>query len=137
MRDLTEEEVEQFNNMSKIDQDMFILHRERRLDYELQGKKLAQQLADFVNAESSDAVQGFLDELTHKTHRTLQQGVFRLFCRLVLRWSQAKTEQRYDLRNEFTVESSQKFVKVLDGMLPPRRWSPCWASKFKPNGGKK
>jgi len=118
LRDLTQEEVEQFNNMSKVDQDVLILHRERRLDYELQGKKLAQQLADFVNSESSDAVQGFLDELTQRTHRTLQQSVFRLFCRVIFTWANVN-EEKYDLRNQFTIKSSQKIVKALDGMLPP------------------
>jgi hypothetical protein len=109
LRDLTYE-LDLFNEI--------LGNREQRRTRELEGRKLAQQLADFANAESDDSVQSFINELTQRTHRTLQQSVFRLFCRVIFTWANVNKE-KYDLRNQFTIKSSQKIVKALDGMLPP------------------
>ena len=55
--------------------------------------------------------QEFAEEMMNE-HRTLQQSMFGLFLRTIEEWSKQK---RYDLRNEYTVETSKKIMELLGG----------------------
>jgi hypothetical protein len=110
-------DMDLFESLPQDDQDKLVDYWHSAHQRQDQGKELADKLADFVNGEDRFAVDGFISALTTRTHRTLQQNVFRLFCRCILAWSKL-AEAGYDLRNEDTVEYSRKFAQVLDGALP-------------------
>ncbi len=73
---------------------------------------VAKLLADAVNSSSFENKE-FAEEITHRTHRTLQQGVFRAFNACVNSWADMDKEGWYDLRNEATVKASTKVKEVL------------------------
>ena len=85
------------------------------------GMDLAIRLASFMNGEDQAAIDAFIKQLTITEHRTLQQSVFRLFLRVIKAWAKRKElgSGYYDLRNEFTAETSKKIVDLLDGQMPP------------------
>jgi hypothetical protein len=85
---------------------------------EERAREAARNLADAANEMSFD-VEAFADELLRQ-HRTIQQNAFGAFMAVIKTWA-GLTENRYDLRNEFTVESSRKIVEALGeyGLKPP------------------
>jgi hypothetical protein len=85
---------------------------------EERAREAAKNLADAVNEMSFDTA-SFADELLRQ-HRTIQQNTFGAIMATVKAWA-GLTENRYDLRNEFTVESSRKIVEALGeyGLKPP------------------
>lgn len=76
---------------------------------EQRGRELARQIADYVNGNSDH--RAFIDELLLNTHRTLQQQAFGLFLKAIFAWSKTKY---FDLRNQYTVETSQKIVQAVE-----------------------
>jgi len=71
-------------------------------------KFVVKVLTDFANRSDQDHKE-FAEELGNQ-HRTLQQGVTRLF----MDWMKVMAEQRnYDLRNEATVVLAQKMRDYL------------------------
>lgn len=70
------------------------------------------RLSEFVNNYGCD-VKGFANAIMRE-HRTLQQSMFRLFIKTISEWAKL-SELQYDLRNEYTVQSSKKIMKVLEG----------------------
>jgi hypothetical protein len=85
---------------------------------EERAREAAKNLADAVNEMSFD-VEAFADELLRQ-HRTIQQNTFGAFLATVKAWAGLESN-RYDLRNEFTAESSRKIVEALGeyGLKPP------------------
>jgi hypothetical protein len=85
---------------------------------EERAREAARNLAEAVNEMSFDTA-SFADELLRQ-HRTIQQNTFGAIMATVKAWA-GLTENRYDLRNEFTVESSRKIVEALGeyGLKPP------------------
>lgn len=75
-------------------------------------------LADFTNNYSCDTA-GFVDQLTNRTHRTIQQNVFRLMCECIKAWG-LEGNTNYDGRNEATITLCKDIVKTLgDRMYLP------------------
>jgi hypothetical protein len=85
---------------------------------EERAREAARNLSDAVNEMSFD-VEAFADELLRQ-HRTLQQNAFGAFLATVKAWA-GLSDNRFDLRNEYTVESSRKIVETLGeyGLKPP------------------
>ena len=76
------------------------------------GKQLAQEVLDYVNTMSADHTE-FIDTIMDG-HRTLQQSTFGLMLETINTWAE---QERYDLRNEATIEGSKR-VKELEIYLP-------------------
>ena len=85
---------------------------------EERSREAARNLADAVNDMGFDEA-AFADELLRQ-HRTLQQNSFRTFLATVKAWS-GLGSNRYDLRNEYTVEKSNEIVELLGeyNLRPP------------------
>jgi hypothetical protein len=72
------------------------------------GAEAARALADFANAMGNRAqVEAFVEELTRRTHRTLQQSVMRTMVACIEAWAAAKDS---DLRNEATIKLCKRIV---------------------------
>ena len=85
---------------------------------EERAREAARHLANAVNEMGFD-VDVFADELLRQ-HRTLQQNAFGAFLAAVRAWA-GLSENRFDLRNEFTVVESRKIVEALGqyNLKPP------------------
>jgi len=85
-----------------------------------EAKELVERLSRFVNRHNNMKL--VVDGVTND-HRTLQQGMMRLFMACVQRWAEQydKGEGWYDLRNAATVKISKQIVSKLGDeihMLP-------------------
>jgi hypothetical protein len=79
---------------------------------------VADLLADAVNSSMFDEDE-FARQVTHKTHRTLQQSIFKTFKACVGYWAKFEKEGMYDLRNEATCKASKKVEEALkDEYIP-------------------
>lgn len=86
-------------------------------------EKFAEELADrmegFVNSFDRSGDKIFIEKITLRIHRSLQQSVFRLFYKCILSWSKCYEDGNYDLRNEATCKLSHEiteFLKEKDGI---------------------
>lgn len=80
---------------------------------DLDGQEMGQILDEFVNGAPDEAKRAFVEQITKRTHRTLQQGIMGLIIKLMEAWAEdAKNPDRYDPRNEATVKLAQKFIEV-------------------------
>jgi hypothetical protein len=75
------------------------------------GTELADALADFVNGGDKKDVEEFVQQLTNRTHKTLQQGAMRLFVATIEKWA-SLNENQYDLRNEATVKLAKRIINA-------------------------
>ena len=89
-----------------------ILAREREIAEEAQGS-----LSRFANSYISSE-EAFVD-CVMRDHRTLQQGMFRLFVACIREWAKAYDEGRYDLRNEQTCKLCKRIVEKTDDLYLP------------------
>lgn len=81
---------------------------------EAEARKVARELTKLMNRCGAGRVtQAFVDELTRKEHRTLQQQTFGLFMECVKAWANCEPGD-YDLRNEYTVKTSKKIMEATD-----------------------
>ncbi len=85
---------------------------------EERAREAARKLASAVNEMGFD-VDVFADELLRQ-HRTLQQNAFGAFLAVIDKWGGLESN-RFDARNEFTVEQSRKIVEALGqyNLKPP------------------
>ncbi len=85
---------------------------------EERAREAARNLADAIN-EMGFNVDVFADELLRQ-HRTLQQNAFGAFLAVIDKWA-GLASNRFDARNEFTVEQSRKIVEALGqyNLKPP------------------
>ena len=72
-------------------------------------KDVVNELSKFANAMCPKSEE-FAEEVMRE-HRTLQQSMFGLFLRTIEEWAK---QENYDLRNEYTVETSKKIMELLD-----------------------
>lgn len=79
----------------------------------LTGKELANAVSDFVNGADKESKKEFVNTLTHRTHRTLQQLSFGLFLDAIFEWAD-NAENNFDMRNEYTVETSRKIKELIE-----------------------
>jgi hypothetical protein len=77
------------------------------------GRHLADQLADFMNHNGYQDTDAFVNQIVHRTHRTLQQEIFGLFVALCEEWAKQDGPGQYDLRNEATIAGAKKVTDVL------------------------
>ena len=87
---------------------------------DLTGAEMAQMLDEFINGASVDShMKEFAEQITDRTHRTLQQAIMRAFLLCIERWAAAP---HYDLRNAATVLLCRKFIAATgdkyDRFLP-------------------
>ncbi len=105
------------------------LHGENRLAVtvhgrDLSGTELAELVDEFVNKANESDMKEFAEQLTTRTHRTLQQKAMRLFLVAIEAWADIfeKGSGWYDPRNEATVKLAAKIVKATgdkyDRFLP-------------------
>lgn len=76
---------------------------------DLTGAEMAQMLDEFVNSSGSDEIPEFVEQVC-RTHRTLQQGMMRLFLACIEAW--AGDKGGHDLRNEATVRLCRRIVEA-------------------------
>jgi len=76
-------------------------------------KLIVSGLSKLANARSCDS--DIFSEEILKEHRTIQQSIFRMFLKTIDKWAKLP-ETHYDLRNEYTVLTSRKIMKELDGI---------------------
>lgn len=75
------------------------------------GAEMARELGHYVNALGADR-SDFVEQLTRREHRTLQQSAMGLFLDCIEAWAD-KEEHEYDLRNEDTVRLCRKIKAAL------------------------
>ncbi len=87
---------------------------------DLTGAEMAEMLDEFCNSSGSDKVAAFVEQVTCRTHRTLQQKIMGVFVACIEAW--AKDENGHDARNEATVKLCKKMVAATgdkyDRLLP-------------------
>ena len=79
------------------------------------GIRVAKDFCNGVNSMTyqKEFVTGFVEEITTREHRTLQQGVMRSLYELIKAWAEmGKKQGYYDARNEATVHFCQN-IKAL------------------------
>jgi hypothetical protein len=72
--------------------------------------ELITEISKFANVMSSQDAE-FAAQVMRE-HRTIQQSIFGLFLKTIEEWSK---QEHYDLRNEYTVQTSKEIMKLLDG----------------------
>lgn len=84
----------------------------QKLDAEAYSRQIARDLVDGVNRLDFD-VAAFADEITRKTHRSIQQSIFRAVVGLITAWAEAYKTNAFDLRNEDTCYHSAMIVATF------------------------
>lgn len=74
------------------------------------GEEAAKALTNFLNGASREEKKEFVEYLTRREHRTLQQSAFGLFLDAVFAWAKGE----HDLRNQYTVETSKKIAELVE-----------------------
>lgn len=75
---------------------------------DLTGAEMAQLLDEFCNRYDRTEYEKFVEQLTCRTHRTLQQRIMGLFVAAIEGW--AADKGGHDGRNEATVKLCQKII---------------------------
>lgn len=87
---------------------------------DLNGEALAKLVDEFCNKADDQDIQAFVEQLTKRTHRTLQQKAAKLMVATFEAWAEDKGG--HDLRNEATIKLAKKFVEATgdkyDRFLP-------------------
>lgn len=87
---------------------------------DLTGAEMAQMLDEFANKSYDKDIAAFVEQITCRTHRTLQQKIMSLFLRTIEAWAEDKGG--HDVRNEATVKLAKKIVAATgdryDRFLP-------------------
>jgi hypothetical protein len=81
------------------------------------GEDMARAFANWVNRNGAAEFKEFADTLCNAEHRTLQQQGFQAMKLCIEQWAKAGDAGRHDLRNEQTVQESQKIRDLL--AVPP------------------
>ena len=74
---------------------------------------LAESLSNFVNNYDRSGNKVFVEYIVHRTHRSLQQSVFRLFYACIKEWSKCYEDHNYDPRNENTCRMCSEIVETM------------------------
>jgi len=77
------------------------------------GKKLAKDMTDMVNVlgRNDPAEKAFIEELTQRSHRTLQQSAGGLMFKVIAAWAEMCNKGYYDARNEHLRKCCAEIVK--------------------------
>lgn len=90
---------------------------------DLTGEQMGELLDEFVNGASREQMAAFVQKVTDRTHRTLQQKIMGAFVACIESWAaRAERPGLYDARNEATVKLCKKIVDATgdkyDRVLP-------------------
>lgn len=77
---------------------------------DLSGEEMAETLDEFANGASTAEIAAFVERVTRRTHRTLQQKIMRLFVACIESWADCTAPGKHDARNEATVKLAKKIV---------------------------
>lgn len=86
---------------------------------ELTGAEMGEMLDEFCNGAGREHIPAFVEHVTSRMHRTLQQKVMGLFLRCIEAWAEDKGG--HDGRNDATVKLCKEIVDKTDKyarMLP-------------------
>ena len=72
----------------------------------------AKDLENFVNPMGCD-LKAFIDQMTYRTHRTLQQSVGKLVFMLIKRWAEMYHKDMYDGRNADLCDACDKIDRFM------------------------
>jgi hypothetical protein len=75
---------------------------------DLTGAEMAVMLDEFANGQPTREVTAFVEQITMRTHRTLQQKIMGLFVACIETWAEDKGG--HDGRNEATVKLAKKMI---------------------------
>lgn len=75
------------------------------------GEEMAKEFSRFINGADRDDKAQFVEYITKRDHRTLQQQAFGVFIDAIFEWAKA---ENFDLRNEYTVTTSKKVAELLE-----------------------
>ena len=83
----------------------------KKKEYHVKGREVAEALLGALNNMSydKDVMDGFISQVA-SSHRTIQQSSAKLVFALIEKWAKMGEERNFDLRNEATVQMSQKCV---------------------------
>ena len=85
---------------------------------DLTGEEMGEMLDEFVNGADKTRMAAFVEQVTKRTHRTLQQKIMGAFVACIESWA----DSPHDPRNEGTVKLCKKIVASTgdkyDRMLP-------------------
>jgi len=91
-------------------------------DSKLVGIEAAKALADAVNIIGGVAEEAFVEELTVRTHRTLQQAAGNLMFQAIAKFAAEHDRGNYDLRNEALGKACKQIVEsnpdLFDHRMP-------------------
>ena len=91
---------------------------------DLSGEELAQLVDEFVNGAGDSEVKAFADQITQRTHRTLQQKIMGLFLGVSEQGAAVADKPNfYDARNEATVKLAAKMLAAAGDKY--ERHLPC------------
>ena len=81
----------------------------------MNAQEITKILADFANTCSNQDVVELVNELTHCTHRTLQQKIMSIFLGpVVTAYASAAILSNFDYRNQATVDLCERIAKTFD-----------------------
>ena len=87
---------------------------EKKIDWNKKNKENAEEAAKVLTKAVNNMcfdMKAFVETIMRE-HRTLQQNVFEAMLHLCEAWA-ALPENRYDLRNQYTVEISRKIMEIV------------------------
>ena len=111
-------ESERIANMSpeELERECERAAKERVIEED--AKKAVEIITRHVNYSCRNGTfeKAFIEQLTCRTHRTLQQSTARLLVELFREWAAigAKGEGHYDDRNQDTIKFAQKLMKMIE-----------------------
>lgn len=76
---------------------------------DLSGSEMAQMLDEFCNKADREDIAAFVEQVTMRTHRTLQQAIMRLFIATIEAWA---TQKNFDGRNEATIKLCKRIIEA-------------------------
>ena len=87
-------------------------------EYEIREKEAAENvvkvMSNYVNSMARRPK--YFTDAVMREHRTLQQSMFGVFMACINAWAELP-DGWHDLRNEYTVLTSRKIIKHLDGNI--------------------
>ena len=73
----------------------------------------------------NDMVKAFVDQITHRTHRTGQQAIMKVVVALIEGWSVSHDNGNYDGRNQATVELCKRLTEYMNDDTGEGVYLPC------------
>lgn len=75
---------------------------------DLTGEEMGEMLDEFVNGADKARMAAFVEQVTCRVHRTLQQKIMGAMIQCIESW--AENKRGHDPRNEATIKLAQKIV---------------------------